>query len=238
MSISKRTVLFLRRNGLTYCDPSINSQVSLTFTGAEIKDMEIVNEDLLTRELGSFIAVNTLSPAIVTIVLEKDLLFEQRYVREELEKDKTLNLPNIEKRFTDLTPFENVSSKIIYFGKNIVVLSTNSALFTAIKRILDSHGFIVSSVLPMAVPELEQIKEASVENAKMILSKAESLKADNFMSQDNSSRVYSNESVLEKRTEKIGSNSRAKTSRLPVLIGFFIILILVLAFMIVRMLLG
>lgn len=240
MSISRRTVLFLGKDGFVYCDPVRNTQATQTFSGSDIKDMEVINEDLLTREISAFIAANSLETAQVTIILEKDLLFEQRYVKEELEKRKDIAIPELEKRLAETTPFDAVSTKVLNIGKDIVIMSTNSAIFQAVKRVFETHGFIVSSVLPIILPEFGEATEASVEGARVILTKTDSLRADNLIDVSNGSRVSFTDAVSDTvpQEKKTNNPTHRKSKRPLVLAGVFLILLLVLLVMIIGMFIG
>ena len=235
MNTFNRAVLFLRSDSLLYCEPSYGIQLAFTFSDTAIKDEEIINEDALTKELGSFITANNVKPSIITIVLEKDLLFEKKYLKEEIAKLGDQSLDNLQKKFEEIVPFENVTCRKITSGKDIILIAASSSFFFAFKKIFDSLGFVVSSVLPISLPELSQAEKGSLDSARIVLSREDSLKADNLILQPLVKKTEVAQESIKAEISDPATGGKPPSKRLPILIGFFAILIIILGIMVVQM---
>ncbi len=80
-------ILYLDRNGFTYYSQS-NSPISFTYPASSIKELDVVNEQILIDEIVSFIISNKISPIILMMVLSPEILYEKEFVYEPVEPVK------------------------------------------------------------------------------------------------------------------------------------------------------
>lgn len=80
-------ILYLDRNGFTYYTQNAPS-ISFTYPVSSIKELDVVNEQILIDEAGSFILSNKISPIIMMIVLSSEVLYEKEFIYEPIESIK------------------------------------------------------------------------------------------------------------------------------------------------------
>lgn len=80
-------IVYLDRNGFTYYSQS-NSPISFTYPASSIKELDVVNEQILIDEIVSFIISNKISPIILMMVLSPEILYEKEFVYEPVEPVK------------------------------------------------------------------------------------------------------------------------------------------------------
>lgn len=78
------SILFLGKDSFEYY-PHGDSPITFTYPKDSIKELEIVNEEVLTNEVKNFITTNKLVPSTVMIVVASDLLYEKEFIAENID---------------------------------------------------------------------------------------------------------------------------------------------------------
>lgn len=108
LSNKKYGILYLDRNGFTYYNHN-NTPISFTYPASSIKELDVINEQLLIDETEQFILSNKISPVILMIVLSSEFLYEKEFIYESVEIVKK---PESIKNLSGVTDIQTDSAKM------------------------------------------------------------------------------------------------------------------------------
>ena len=115
-------IIFLDRNGFLVYTNSQHKVFQFNFPTDVVRDLEVINSDLLNSQIAAFFKQTGLKPFQGAIFLSDNLLFEKQV--QDLQDKEADEL----KIFLDNLPFERVG-KIEYLGEKTLFVATNSDLY-------------------------------------------------------------------------------------------------------------
>lgn len=132
--------IYIEREKFTFVS---SQQVQVfSFQPEAVKDLEVINKELLIAQIKSFIETNKLNPTVFIIILSGSILFEQDFGAPN--QDVTAEM----QKFLDNVPFENVISKTFPLANGVKVIAANKDLSKVIKHAFEMEGFIATAVVP------------------------------------------------------------------------------------------
>src|SRR5664279_948805 len=137
MALKGTGVIYLKREGFQIYITSYPSIVEFRFVPEIVRDLDIVNKDLLENIIKMFLQGNKLPPSNLTVVLADNAIFtkdffptENTLSQPEPENESTttklkvdpaiqVELQNQAKQFVEHIPFESIISKTVPFRNGI-----------------------------------------------------------------------------------------------------------------------
>lgn len=216
-NISKRPtgLIYLDRNRAFYYEQRLASPISFDIPPDTITDLEVINKKKLDVLIKNFVSANTLVPTNIAILLSTSVTFEKEIPQGGVDADKSFA------EFLEFVPFEDYLSKRIQVAGKDKVVAANKEICDAIENAFQSLGFVATGVYPLSfcldiMPEL-----ATNLDLNSVLNKIPEMKTFNLLpTMDVSENVTKKEKVTNKR--------------LPILIGVFGFLILILLFFVYK----
>lgn len=180
-------IIYIERNGFSYYSQGIN-QSTFSFPQDAVHEIEVTNEDALTKAITEFISANKFPSATAVIILSADILYEKEIPDQLLTPEKPDNSPSEERMrkiqvFTDTVPFEEIGSKSYKIDKGIKVIATNKHLYMLVKSAFVKQGFFIDTVIPITMigkdlmPNLGMTQDV----ANKLFSKFELFRQNNFL---------------------------------------------------------
>lgn len=225
---SKRQLglIYLERDSLYYYGGNIiNSLIRFEFPQNTVRDLDVINKDLLNKHIKLFIDTNKIQPANLIIILSPNVIFEKDFpVMEENKLEQEIQ------KFLDNIPFENVKTKRYVMDKNSKIMATNKLLYETVKNAFEEKGFMVEAITPLfSLKTNSAIKNNfNLETANLILKKFDSMKQDSLPVNEENDRSSNKES----QSRNFVKNPKNK--RAVVLISVFIALIAMLIFLLIQ----
>ena len=219
-------IIYILRDKFQMYIPNPSSILEFRFLPEFIRDMDIVNKELLFNLLDLFIKNSKIPPTSFIIVIADSASIIKDFL-------PPLPKPNLDE-FIEHIPFEEVTSKTIPIQNGIRVYATNKDLYENIREFLIHMGSEVIYVLPGTIigPELHPSLDANGINA--ILKKYPTLKEYNLATQHIlqltvDKKENHEEKEIEAETPNIEINEKkSDKKRTIILIAVFVILLIVL----------
>lgn len=220
-------LLYLDKNGFYFFEEGLTSIISLAFSETAIRDMEVINAAQLMSQVKTLIDQYQLTPAIITIVLSPNVVFEKDITG--LAHDAQEEMV---KNFIDTIPFESILSKSFPIEKGVKVIGFNDDLYMELKNSFEKNQFIVENVLPYQLLGADQalIKNLTADNASQFIKKCYRLKQYTLTSTEKEKAATPSQQPTTS-TEK----PKKPNIRLFAMIGIFAILFGVLGYMLITM---
>lgn len=211
MADKKAAIVYIEKGRFFYYGVHNPNILKFDFPPTIVKDMEVLNKELLSTHVQSFISVNKLTPSKVTIFLSNEILFMK-------------DVPGIEysqkeehiKAFIENVPFEKVVHVIQYKDKLLKIVTANQELCSEIKKAFEKLNFEIHAVVPSIFVENLTIAAGAgldSQTASLLLAVADSLRQFNMMPPNPS------QNPLQNITANAASKEHPK--RLPLLLGVF-----------------
>jgi len=205
---TKDLVVFIERNSLTFSGGLLEKTVKLSFDEKIISDLEIVDRKLFVENILTRIK-NTKTPVNLILIFSDDASFFKELpitsTREQIEVE--------EKNFLQLMPFDKVAHKLIKFTDNYKFIGINGDTCAIISDTLFPVGYKLSMVLPGSV--VTDFRQRTVF--------PDSLKIYNLIDTND-----------ENQSGRTSVPIPQKKFLLPILIGVFSVLIMVLIYLIFK----
>lgn len=253
----KTGVIFLQKDKFDVFQPLIGKVSEFRFVPEIIRDLEVVNQELLENLIKLFITNNKIDPSEMIIVLSDNVSFLKDFFVHPAEKKTDVNpgtgasLGKIEQIapkvtdeeinfFIEHIPFERVISKTFPLENGVKVFAANQDLFESLKTSFEKLGFKITMVLPGIIfPNNVGSRVGLDANTAIgILSTAELLKEHNLLT--GQKPVINQPKPEFKKAEDPFTPSDASQSakkpqkksnkRLFIMLAVFIILIIILIF--------
>lgn len=183
----------------------------LDFTSQVVRDLDIINEDSLISLIFQFIETVKAAPSRFLIVLSESVLF--------VSDTKELNLSIIETgftSFTNLVPFDRVLSKKYQIEGGTRMLATNADLINAISDSFEQKGFVNGGVVPAMIFGQFGVKRGFDTDTAYYMLKNQYLAKGKAMG----------EISTESRGGSIFKVTTGKSTKLPYLVGGFVIVLI------------
>lgn len=220
-------LLYLDKNGFYFFEEGLTSVISLAFSETAIRDMEVINAAQLMSQIKTFIDQYQLTPAIITLVLSPNVVFEKDITG--LSRDTQEEMI---KSFIDTIPFESVLTKSFPIDKGVKVIGFNDDLYMELKNSFEKNQFIIENVLPYQLLGADQalIKNLTADNASQFIKRSYHLK------QYTLTTVEKEKTVTQSQQSTMSAEKPKKTNvRLFAMIGIFALLFIVLGYMLFTM---
>lgn len=218
---------YIDQNGLLLFTSTTPSVIQFPFPQDIVRDLEIINKELLRTTLEALFKSNSLSPARYIFVLSSNLLYEKPF------KDPKSEQTQKEiQDFLDNVPFEHTGT-IIFESSESKMIATNKELYQTLGRIMETSGSSVECIIPAYILGVD-VNQALAMNTQLLselFHKATSLRQYSFLT-DITPQARNTEKpkvVDEKSQEKEKETVEKKSNmRVFVLAGVFVLLLIVL----------
>jgi len=241
MAVLKTGVVYLLKDKFQLYDPNFGRVTEFRFVPTIIRDLDVINTELLENYIKLFISNGKIAPLNLVFVLADSAYFVKDFVMPAKPKT-TADEPIVTKdvlqkqadEFVEHVPFDNVVSKTIPLKDGMKVCAVNKDFYESIAIAFEHQGFTVDSVLPGIVfgnglsarPVLDQAM------ANMILQKTNTVKLYNLLNQQVFQPLTKQEAeeVDEVEIERLSPKKASKKSMyalagmLPILAGLFIVM--------------
>ena len=242
-------LIYLQQDKFDFYQPAIGKIIEFGFVTEIIKDLEIINADLLDNLIKLFVTNNKIVPGEMVMVIADNACFIKDFILPSAQPvPKIVSTdgkspvvvaalhPKISdeeiKSFIEHVPFENVISKTFDLASGTKVIALNKDMYEAIKSSFEKLGFKINFVLPGVVFE-NNIGSVAVLNlavAKNMLISADIVKEQNLLFKKN----YVSENHDFKKQDEPDSTKKQpvkkSNKRLFLMIGIFVVLIIILVF--------
>lgn len=213
----QKAVLYIDRNRIDLAVQGSDSIRSCNITSNLVQDLELQNEAELEKLIAAFVTQNKISPSYFVTVLSHNVLFEKDIVNLTGSQAESVHF-----EFVGNVPFENTISKMYKTVNGYRTVVMNNDYYLSVKTALIKLGFIADAVVPDFIlgQEIAQKTSLDLPTVKYVLQKFDSLRQQSLISQEN---------VMQKNEQQSMSQPEGvKKSQLPLLLGVFGILIIVL----------
>jgi len=137
--------LYIDQNGMLLYTTTTPAVITFPFPQDIVRDLEIINKDLLQKEMIKIIKDNALQPSRYIFALSGNLLFEKPF-----QDSKTPESQKEIQSFLDNIPFEHTST-IIFENAESKLIATNKDIYQTFSRIFEQQGSTVEYILPAYV---------------------------------------------------------------------------------------
>lgn len=239
-------IIYLQRDNFHLYSPYLQTVVEFRFVPEIVKDLDVINKELLGDLIKVFIATNKIPPSNLSIVIADSAAFINDFLLPQptpQQPQPDLNAQDALKvqanKFIEHVPFEDVMSKSFPSPTGVKVFATNKELYESIKSAFEKEKFIVDAVIPglMFGNNLSTKPMLDVQTANLMLSKIPTLKEDNLLSQASITFSLQGKEMEEEVDESepegppkitMGMPEGKDKKRLYLMAGVFIVLIIVL----------
>ena len=187
-----------------------------------VNDLEVIDRNALIDGISDLVKVNQASARLVIVFADSASIVD------DLGAELTpAQLFQAEKDFYNLVPFDETATKLIKFAKGYKAIGVNWEFYRVIVEALAPQGFRVAAVIPaLAVTDLNQKEGLTDRSGATIISKLSSFKNFSFY-----------QGVTEKEEPEVNAQPKPKSEKksklLPMLIGVFVLLTIILVLVVV-----
>ena len=218
-----KSVIYLDRDTLFFYGGNVHTVLTLPFAPNAVKDMEVIEEGAIEKQIDTFIQTNKIEQTESFIIFSHRSCFSKiipaNSTPENVEKEK--------KQFLEFVPFDHIAHKIIKTSKGNLIVAANKELANIIKHIFQKHGHTIQGVSTLfTIYPDNAITAMSGEVAQIILRSYNRFKEDDLLATDDS--VASPDTVFE---QEFADENKKNNYRLYAMLGFFIVGIGVLGYM-------
>lgn len=226
-------VLFVLREGMQLYDALNGRIVTLAFDPKMIRDMDVIDAGLLTTAIHTFIAQSKILPAGIMFVFSEQVVFYQ-----DVKETEGAELKAQVAEFINMTPFETVLTRVYNAKGATRIAAINERLFGVIVSAFENKGFKSVGVIPTFVlgGKLAAATSLDAALARNILERMEELKEQSFVINVDLPEKESEETPVFNESEA-GSAQQSKkvklNTRMLVLVGIFVVLLVVFGFLLI-----
>lgn len=219
-------IVLIRDTFIDIYIPSFSKKIfTLQLSNAVYINMEIIDTDEFGRQLGDFFAMNALPPLEVCMVIQSPILKKEFTLLPQASLDLAIQT------YLDYVPFDTVLSKRVKSEKGVLLIAANGDFIDTVKRWLIQLGCIVSCITPLEglafVPQ-GGVASLTEELAQAMLKNMNQIKQESF-------QVTVQKEIDEFEVVEIPDKPIQPTSQLPLLLGVFGILLVVLVAVYINM---
>jgi hypothetical protein len=155
--------------------------VVYSFTPDVVRDLDIINQDLLHEKISALLMQQQVPPANFFVLLSNQTLFSKQLIATDVSQKKVE-----EEKFLNTIPFETPSVKNITLGPNTYIVVANEQLFSAFEEVFEKEGSEFLLVLPefLFAKELNLAQGLSAPSAQILLKKMQEFKVFSFVKKD------------------------------------------------------
>lgn len=203
----KNAILWLIRQGFYLYVQKHDSILSMAFSPESVRYFDVVNETQLQLQIEQFLQKNSMPALSTFIIVGKDALMEKDFsIAQNTDKDL------LKEQFLDLVPYENIFSKTWIKDTTMKVVAVGNDVYKSIRTVIEKYGGTVNSLVPYFVTGQESPDKQLFES---LLKKPD---------------VFREENMITKESKQVirQTSSEKPRSSLPLLLGVFGFLVLVL----------
>lgn len=236
MADNSFAVIFLDRNGFLLYSQGLHSVLQFNFAPTVIRDLEIINNELLNTQIAGLFTQSGLKPFQGVILLADSLLFEkQSSSGQESEEEHKI--------FVDNLPFEHVSS--IVFGPEQLFVATNKDLYQGLCSAFMDQKATITAVVPAFSLNIspENMLALNDQTAGELFRRTLASSQNNFLKESPLAHSIqpvekdtSQKSSPETPTQIVTDTQKPDRKRLFILVGVFVFLLAILGFAALTML--
>lgn len=246
MAATKPGIIYILKDKFQMYSPFSNGLLEYRYPPEIIRDLDVINTDLLESQIKVFVTNNKLQPSSLIIVLADNTYFVKDFAMAApppaqppkpgqppapMPKASLEDLKPQINLFIEHVPYENVVSREFPLKTGIRVLAVNQDMYACLKRAFELLGFKVEAVFPGMVLGNNMGAKPAMDGSLVALmqQKASSFNQFNLLTDKpfEPTLKKSEESVDEVEIAKADNKSPDK-KRLFMLVGVFGFLIIVL----------
>jgi len=140
--MARNVLIYLSKNSLQFFAPGMENAAKLALPSSVVKDLEVVDADLLEKTITEFKFKQKVTPTEAIMILSTDATFDKNFSSTEA------GFESAKQSFLEATPFEEVNSKEIVNGDDRTVVVTNRNFYSAVKSAWEKTGGKVVMVIP------------------------------------------------------------------------------------------
>jgi hypothetical protein len=216
--------IYIDQNGLLVFTTTTPSVLQFPFPQDIVRDLEIINKDLLQKEIEKLIKDNALQPSRYVFALSGNLLFEKPFL-----DSKTPDSQKEIQSFLDNIPFEHTAT-IIFENAESKLIATNKDLYQTLARLLEHQGSVVEYILPAYVLGVDVNQALAM--TQPVLSdlhrRAPTLKQYSFFTDVLTSAQKTTDQAASSGKKQEKQDGKKEKKKTLILIGVFIVLLLIL----------
>ncbi len=222
----QKGVIFLKRNSFLIYAEGRQAILSLDLPETIVKNLELLNKDQLEIYLKDFFEKNRLGPLSLIIVPTDEVLFEKN-----LANAKVTELQAEVGKFLANVPVDEPLSKVYKQDGGYKITVLNSDFASYLKASFVDLGCTIEAFIPYfaAVKDLNSTNLSTIEIARNIIKRLDTLKPDQFVFMDEE-QIPTEKPVI----QTVPSAKKSETKTLPYLLATFGFLLLILGVLIVR----
>jgi len=212
-------LVFLGRNTVTFFTPKNNFAKALNIPETAVKDLEVVDPNLLGSEIRGFLEKEKIS-ATRTIVIISDPISFTRDIPLSEENKKGILVQD----FIDNIPLESPEVKVFKENELNKAVAVNPKYYEVIIESLTAKGFTIFGVVPaIVIPEIRILPAITVDIAKKVIDNFGKIKYQNFVDVTLPAQQGVSQGIITKE--------KPKGPRIWLLLGIFGLMILILVVM-------
>jgi len=218
-------ILLISKSGFELYVHGLPSPARFVYPQNTFAYFELTNVEQYETALKQFIQTNKIPPAQLLFIAQKELVFEKLVVTKD-----PLNQKEEVDKVIDKIPFETVLSKTVPEQNGIRVIALNGTFFNAIAVSFEKSGFSCLGIQIDSQISATLVSKKTLDGLEIeyIYKNIELLQKNSFpclTTQEEDSTTY---------IPLPGESENKPKSRLPILIGVFVFLIAILAFVLLR----
>lgn len=246
-------IIYLQKDNFYFYSASVGKVIEFRFVPEIIKDLDVINSELLESLIKIFIQSNKIQMCDLIIVFADSASFVKDFISSVPQPvvpviNNAVSVPNVVysatndevKYFIEHVPFDEVASEVFILTNGVKAWATNKELYTSIAKAFEIQGFEIKGVLPGVVFEgsisskviLDQIMVNyilqnfdSVREHSLLTQVPEGIAVKQNLSGESLKKNEKIEEVVEINDKPKGGVSK---KRLFLLVGIFVILIIIL----------
>lgn len=216
---AQKWIFFLERSKVQIYHPSIKSILEVNLSNSAVNDLEIKKISEIEKSVNTLL-VNYKIPTLDPVFL---IIGNSAVISETLPNTTKQASKERVDEIARLAPFDHVSWTSIQTGKDLLLIFVNREFYEGFQEILESMGYSVASVTPLATLGTGQ-QAFSMQLAKEIIKRTPAVRQNSF--------IIDPEQVAEE--EKNTSSDPRKNKKLLILLVVLIGMILVLGGVVVK----
>ena len=227
-------VIYILREGFQIYAPGLPSILEFRFVPEIVRDLDVVNKELLYSLLKMFITNNNIPKTSFIIVIADSASIIKDFITPHQTDQQAAPVTPPQQQvdeFLEHIPFEEISSKSFPIDNGIRAYGTNKELYESIKEAFLQQEFEILMALPAIAigPEISTKTALDIDAINSILKKEPMLKEFNLLKQPaQPTQPQENPTESTENTETVKQEKKSDKKRTILLVGVFVMLIIVL----------
>lgn len=211
--------VLVNRTSLTFVGGTLDRPTQIKFDGKAVLDLEVIDRKVFSEQILSVIEKQESKLNFVLLFSDDSSFFKDIPLTSTAPEIETF-----EKQFLSLVPFDKVAHKLVKLSNNYRLVAVNWGICDVLSETLKLQGYNLEMVIPaFVVPNFDQKAGLTEATASSVFSRLSNLAGFNLAPDKNQSDPIPVRSVV-----------TSKKSHLPLLVGVFVFLILILGFLLAR----